>query len=700
MGTSATELGRIQSRFEEHRLFLRKRVLQPISIELSPGKKAWLYDLSEGGLRLYGGSGVELGTNAYIRFQFPEANSVVDASGVVAWSDPSGRAGVRFTHMQPESTASLRRWLQSGPEAAGPVATTNDDAVLASRISSLAQVSDLQAEISSRGLDRDAALDLIVRRMLEVTRATGAAIALREGGDVVCRASAGNAPDVGVKLSSSSLSGACFRTGTVVLLSDSESDPRVDPEICRQLNFRSLLVLPIITDDEAIGIAEVLSPNPRNFEGGDILVVSFLAEMVVSVTGLSKQPPEPQTQDVMSLLSGGEEAMTPQETVAVESLDSTSTKTEPTLNGLDSPPVAFRVPILAEEGPASGSVIDAEAQTVANQPVANKTIPAVLEPPVLGMPSRQLAEDRSAFAQQRVLSAVAGASIAAASPIADSQVRTARIPENALPASASKAISATPVAIPEFRPSAIRVPEPQKATWTLALTTAIVGLLISAGLLFSYHRKSAVIPAAATTRATSNAAKPTISAPAPVVAPAPLPAKSTAALKPASAPVPRHTVASAPSEPDDPGTEILVLHPASAVRPAPTPTTESPAPEAPKLADVGSRGLSALPAGITAATQKPKLQIAESQGVIAGRLIRKVTPHYPELALHAGVSGDVVLLAIIGTDGLLHNIKAISGSPMLREEAVAAAKQWRYSPATLSGKPVESDTRITINFHR
>ena len=698
MGISATELGRIQSRFEEHRLFLRKRVLQPISIELSPGKKAWLYDLSEGGLRLYGGSGVELGTNAYIRFQFPEANSVIDASGVVAWSEPSGRAGVRFTHMQPESTASLRRWLQSEPEAAGSAATTNDDAVLASRISSLTQVSDLQAEISSRGLDRDAALDVIVRRMLEVTRATGAAIALRERADVVCRASAGNAPDVGVKLSSTSLSGECFRTGTVVLLSDSEHDPRVDPEICRQLNFRSLLVLPIITDDEAIGIAEVLSPNPRNFEGGDILVVSFLAEMVVSVTGLSKRPPEPQTQDVMSLLSGGEEAMTPQETATVESLDSTSTETEPTVNGLGTLPPAFSVPILAEEGPASGSVIDAEAQTVANQPTPNKTIPAVLEPPVLGMPSRQLAEDRSAVAQERVLSAVAGASIAAASPIADSQVRTARIPENALPASSSKAILATPVAIPEFRPSVIRVPEPQKATWTLALATAVVGLLISAGLLFSYHRKSAVIPAAATTRATSTAAKPAISAPAPAVAPAPPPVKTTALSKPAGAAVPRHAFASARAQQGDPGTELLVVNPASTVRPAPT--TESPAPEAPKIADVGDRGLTALPSGITAATQKPKLQIAESQGVIAGRLLKKVMPHYPELALHAGVSGDVVLLAIIGTDGLLHNIKAISGSPMLREEAVAAAKQWRYAPATLSGKPVESDTRITINFHR
>lgn len=139
-----------------------------------------------------------------------------------------------------------------------------------------------------------------------------------------------------------------------------------------------------------------------------------------------------------------------------------------------------------------------------------------------------------------------------------------------------------------------------------------------------------------------------------------------------------------------------MLHSATA-RPASVPDT--PAPEAPKIADVANRGLGALPAGVTLATPKPQLQISQSQGVSPGRLLKRVMPHYPDLALHAGVSGDVVLSATIGMDGLLHNIKALSGSPMLREEAVAAARQWRYAPATLSGKPVESDTRITINFH-
>ena len=83
-----------------------------------------------------------------------------------------------------------------------------------------------------------------------------------------------------------------------------------------------------------------------------------------------------------------------------------------------------------------------------------------------------------------------------------------------------------------------------------------------------------------------------------------------------------------------------------------------------------------------------------------GKLLRKVLPRYPEMARRAGVTGDVVLTATITVDGSLRDIKVISGSPLLREEAIAAAKQWRYSPYLLGGKPVQTETRITMNFNR
>jgi len=699
VGTSASDLGRIQSRFEEHRLFLRKRILPPISIELSPGKKAWLYDLSEGGLRIYGGSGVDLDTSAYIRFQFTEANTVIDASGVVAWSDPSGRAGIRFTHMQPESSAGLRRWLESDSPAANSLAPTapSDDSVLASRIPSLAQVSDLQAEISSHQLDHEAALDLIVRRMMEITRASGAAIALCEGDDVVCSASVGNAPDVGVQLSSGSLSGECFRTGTVVLLSDSENDSRVDPEICRQLNFRSLLVLPITAGEESIGIAEVLSPNPRNFEGGDILVMSFLAEMVVSLTTPPKQIAEVEPQDVMSLLSAGE-PMTPPE-VAMESLAGSPATAELTGNGLEVAPASFSAPILAAEGPASGPIAETQAPIVAApRPVIADPLPAaVAEQPELPGPIQAAVAAPVDVPLERALAAAVAGSSTIAAWVTEHPVRPARIPEAAVIFPSAKVVEAAPASFSEPKPF-VRLAAPQKVSWTLALVTAIVGLLVSTGLLFSYHRHTGTTAPALALAAPAIAKPAVISPPPPVIAPVPFIASSPTASTPATLPGTRLSpVSTRPRLNEAEGDELLVIHPAASSRPVPA--ADSPAPEAPTIA-VANGGLGALPGGVTTAVPKPKLQVSQSQGVIPGRLVKKVAPHYPDLARHAGVSGDVVLIAVIGSDGVLHNIKAISGSPMLREEAVAAAKQWRYAPATLSGKPVESDTRITINFHR
>jgi protein TonB len=70
------------------------------------------------------------------------------------------------------------------------------------------------------------------------------------------------------------------------------------------------------------------------------------------------------------------------------------------------------------------------------------------------------------------------------------------------------------------------------------------------------------------------------------------------------------------------------------------------------------------------------------------------------MARRAGVSGEVVMAGIIGTDGALHNLKVVSGSPLLREAALEAAKQWRYSPYLLGNKPVETETHITVSFHQ
>lgn len=98
-----------------------------------------------------------------------------------------------------------------------------------------------------------------------------------------------------------------------------------------------------------------------------------------------------------------------------------------------------------------------------------------------------------------------------------------------------------------------------------------------------------------------------------------------------------------------------------------------------------------------AAPPKPTRAFRTSS-MLAGSLIRRVEPVYPELARTARVQGSVVLFATISTAGTIQNLRVLSGHPMLVAAAIEAVRQWRYRPYILNGNPIEVETEITVNF--
>ena len=275
----------------EQRLFLRKKVQTPLPIELLPGKEVWLDDLGEGGLSVSGSSPIEPGTATFFSFQFPDANSMIEAAGVVAWCGDSGRVGIRFTRIKPDSTAALKRWLNADLPALANSLDGPTDAAYQKVTSRRFDVAELKADILSSGLTGEAALQFLADRIVLLTRATGAAIALRDGKEVVCRGSSGTAPQLGAKLNAdTTLSGECYRTGNIINVADADHDSRIDPKLQRELEFRSLLIVPVISYDEVIGIAEAFSPFPSNFEGGDILLLSSIAEVIAEQPSVAILP--------------------------------------------------------------------------------------------------------------------------------------------------------------------------------------------------------------------------------------------------------------------------------------------------------------------------------------------------------------------------------------------------------------------------
>jgi periplasmic protein TonB len=99
-------------------------------------------------------------------------------------------------------------------------------------------------------------------------------------------------------------------------------------------------------------------------------------------------------------------------------------------------------------------------------------------------------------------------------------------------------------------------------------------------------------------------------------------------------------------------------------------------------------------------TPKPKAPapVRVSQGVQEAKLINRVVPVYPRLAIETRQVGRVHLVATIGKDGRVRQIQVIGGPAFLVAAAVEAVKQWAYRPTLLNGQPVEVIAPIEINF--
>jgi protein TonB len=78
--------------------------------------------------------------------------------------------------------------------------------------------------------------------------------------------------------------------------------------------------------------------------------------------------------------------------------------------------------------------------------------------------------------------------------------------------------------------------------------------------------------------------------------------------------------------------------------------------------------------------------------------VEMVLPEYPVEALQKNEKGRVSLYATISRDGTLHNIRTVGESSLLADSALKAVKTWRYQPHTENGRPVETETQITIDF--
>ena len=125
---------------------------------------------------------------------------------------------------------------------------------------SLSAIVEVQRLIAADEFDVDGAVALIADRARNVANATGVAIGLLEGDELVYRAGSGSAATyIGRHVKATlSVSAHNLASGEILRVENTQTDARIEAAICRQFGAKALLIVPICQGRALAGAVEIL----------------------------------------------------------------------------------------------------------------------------------------------------------------------------------------------------------------------------------------------------------------------------------------------------------------------------------------------------------------------------------------------------------------------------------------------------------
>lgn len=687
MSSSPSVTSRLQAG-PERRRHVRCRVLerQLVTVGLGPDCRGLLVDISESGAAVQPYTELQTGDTSEVRFQLPGSTSTIEAQGVVSWVGPTGRAGIRFTAVPDESQSLLRRWIDGLAPAAMPAVTPSaalaTAAYLPPSYSPWVRMSELNVEPSRLDdsvpdLDLVSALRLVVERSRTLTRASGAAIALADKEEMVCRARTGVAPDLGARFRpDSGLSGEAVRTAKTVHCTDTADDPRVDRVACERLNVRSIVITPILSSAAVIGVIEVFSPKAHAFNDRDEIHLRRMADLVAAML-------ENSSHLEMGFLPDLDESdAAPEETLAADAREEITETFAP----------AVQLPEISTD---EATAFPAQQLQVSDSPEATGTAETVSST-IAPAETRTSEPTHAAFAglgtgpYPLVPAGLAEPPAEATQPIPlHSPAKESAIADAP---SSEQVVGIYQGFMQQANEEDRR--RRNKLISIVLLSLALLAIAVAVPFWLVSRKKAA--PAVPPQRLLPAS---TAIEPAPVEPPLSgnLPSPSVVAAR---SPV-SDLMASAKSggrqtkargerwswlAPTKPGTgSELKLQSPQPAPPAPAPEMTSTQNGVKVINDmVGSWG-EADPAG-------------SDSRIVEGRLINRVDPIFPPPAKRGATRGRVVVRIGIDKAGHVERTEPVSGDATLSAAAVQAIRQWRYEPYQLDGEPIAVEKTITIDF--
>ena len=504
-------------------------------------------------------------------------------------------------------------------------------------------------------------LNEIVARVRKFTNADGAAVAMRDGDYLATRATTGGlAPDLGARMSiDGSFTGLSLQQRKVLHCEDSDADSRVDPVLCRQLGIRSFVVVPIEGTKEAQGVLAAFSSAPHGFTRTDIAVVKTAADQIRQALANT-----PAADDIVFDLKETEvEKSKPQEPPAPAR--PAPTAPAPVAKIELPPPPPTVTPVITHAEPAK---VEPRKSTV------------VLPPRV---PVRPAVEPAPKPAQPEILSLAEEIKDPAAPLPAPPQPVDEQLPEGFR----EQYLEWKGFAEPE-RPAR----SSQKLLWIVAgcvVALLLAAVIVRGRLISQQNAKAASADVSKTREAIAPVALPHQPAPTPVAIPESAPAKPRATTPP----VERASNAAAVATEKQPA----LMVDSSAPKPRTAPIV--PDADAPQIS-IPSSNSAVLPDVKTATPGVPPPPPVKVSNLEPSELTHKVVPMFPRFTNAPPGTQTVVLRARVLVDGSVGDVQLVQGRPEFGESAKAAVKQWKYKPAQMNGKPVESSVTVTLNFKR
>lgn len=470
----------------------------------------------------------------------------------------------------------------------------------------------------------------------------GCVVGLLEGDDFICRASVGEgAPGLGSRIQiHDDFFVECIRSRRAQVCQDTRSDPRVDALACRAAGVRSVMIVPLLAQNEEklIGILEASSPDSHAFGVGVTERMEIVGHRIVELLTPAQDHGEAQVTAVADsdLPEANMEKLTEQKLEARSvpiSVSATQSQSEQRPE-----PVSNAAAALPNASSAIGDL-------------APPILAAKIPPAPAFQAGSASAPLRKSPPNRMLAYSVLGAVIVLAGLIVWVEQEKSR-QENSASAKATPVPSASPAS------SAIGIREVSAAS-------------------YQTQRNSASKPEAAV---------------------GPQPTRS--ANKPAGSKL-LGRKSGTPKDSQAQSGDLVVYEKGKVIyRDGQAVGSRVNASDGPRASSmIAAAQTERLEETVNAPERSAEDQnSAFEAGIIGGTLLHRVLPAYPPEALAARLEGDVVLEGVIGKDGAVREAHVVTGDARFVEAALEAVRHWRYDPFRSKGQPVDMLSTLTVRF--